>query len=149
MCWLMVGIIGFILIVALPLSNSTGRLIGFYLTLSVSCPFVALLSLISSNIAGYTKKTSVAALYLIAYCVGNIIGNSPHLPAPSPTSRQTLVIQPTQQPSISPTHKSPPSTDNEIPSEKKAPKHSAPKTNHTTDPRKSPSWPATPSAKPT
>jgi hypothetical protein len=74
MCWLMVGIIGFILIVALPLSNSTGRLVGFYLTLSVSCPFVALLSLISSNVAGYTKKTSVAALYLIAYCVGNIIG---------------------------------------------------------------------------
>lgn len=37
-------------------------------------PFVALLSLISSNIAGYTKKTTVAAMYLIAYCVGNIIG---------------------------------------------------------------------------
>lgn len=68
------GILGFILIVALPLSAPLGRLIGFYLTLSVACPFVVLLSLISSNIAGYTKKTTVAALYLIAYCVGNIIG---------------------------------------------------------------------------
>ena len=76
MAGLSVGILGFILIVALPLDIKTGRLIGFYLTLAVPCPFVALLSLISSNIAGYTKKTTVAALYLIAYCVGNIIGES-------------------------------------------------------------------------
>jgi hypothetical protein len=74
MAGLSVGILGFILIVALPLDMRLGRLIGFYLTLAVPCPFVALLSLISSNIAGYTKKTTVAALYLIAYCVGNIIG---------------------------------------------------------------------------
>ena len=32
------------------------------------------LTMVSSNVAGYTKKTTVAALYLIAYCVGNIIG---------------------------------------------------------------------------
>jgi ACS family allantoate permease-like MFS transporter len=30
--------------------------------------------LISSNVAGYTKKTTVAAMFLIGYCVGNIIG---------------------------------------------------------------------------
>lgn len=71
-----VGILGFVLIVALPLDMKLGRLIGFYLTLAVPCPFVALLSLISSNIAGYTKKTTVAACYLVAYCVGNIIGES-------------------------------------------------------------------------
>lgn len=51
-----------------------GRLIGYYLTQASPTPFVALLSLISTNIAGWTKKTSVAAMYLIAYCVGNIIG---------------------------------------------------------------------------
>lgn len=84
------GILGFILIVALPLSASLGRLIGFYLTLSVTCPFVVLLSLISSNIAGYTKKTTVAALYLIAYCVGNIIGtlNPLSMQATIPSSRR-------------------------------------------------------------
>lgn len=74
MAALSLGILGFILIIALPREMKVGRLIGFYLTLSVACPFVALLSLISSNIAGYTKKTTVAALYLVAYCVGNIIG---------------------------------------------------------------------------
>lgn len=68
------GMVGMILIIALPLSNRVGRLIGYYMSQASACPFVALLSLISSNVAGYTKKTTVAALYLIAYCVGNIIG---------------------------------------------------------------------------
>lgn len=71
------SIVGMILIVALPLHNNVGRLIGYYLTQASPCPFVALLSLISSNVAGYTKKTTVAALYLIGYCAGNIIGMHP------------------------------------------------------------------------
>lgn len=74
---LLASILGMALIVGLPLSNNVGRLIGYYLTLTSANPFVALLSLISSNVAGYTKKTTVAALYLIAYCVGNIIGMRP------------------------------------------------------------------------
>lgn len=68
--------VGIILIVALPLHNNTGRLVGYYLTQAFPTSFVALLSLISSNVAGYTKKTTVAAVYLIGYCVGNIIGKS-------------------------------------------------------------------------
>ena len=71
------SMLGMILIVALPLSNSKGRLAGYYLTQSSPTGFVALLSLISTNVAGYTKKTTVAALYLICYCAGNIIGTVP------------------------------------------------------------------------
>jgi len=71
---LVASIVGMLLIVALPLENHVGRLIGYYLTQASPTPFVALLSLISSNVAGYTKKTTVAALYLIGYCAGNIIG---------------------------------------------------------------------------
>lgn len=62
------------MIVCLPLSNSGGRLAGYYLYQSSSTGFVALLGLISTNVAGWTKKTTAAAMYLIAYCVGNIIG---------------------------------------------------------------------------
>lgn len=65
---------GSILLVALGDGAKVGKLIGFYLTLAAPSGFVIILSLISSNIAGYTKKTTVAALYLIAYCVGNIVG---------------------------------------------------------------------------
>ncbi|KAI4170896.1 MAG: hypothetical protein LQ343_004660 [Gyalolechia ehrenbergii] len=71
---LILSILGMLLIVALPLSNHVGRLIGYYLTQASPTVFVALLSLIASNVAGYTKKTTVAAIYLIAYCAGNIIG---------------------------------------------------------------------------
>ena len=74
MTGLVAATLGMILIVALPLSNKHGRLAGYYLTQASPTPFVALLSLISTNVAGYTKKTTVAALYLIGYCVGNIIG---------------------------------------------------------------------------
>ena len=72
---LVVALLGMILIVALPLDNNSGRLAGYYLTQASPCPFVALLSLISTNVAGYTKKTTVAAIYLICYCIGNIIGS--------------------------------------------------------------------------
>ncbi|CAK7232898.1 Allantoate permease [Sporothrix curviconia] len=70
------GFIGMLLITVLNNSSGQriGRLIGYYLIQAAPTPFVALLSLIATNIAGWTKKTSVAAMYLIAYCVGNIIG---------------------------------------------------------------------------
>lgn len=75
---LVVAILGMVLIVALPLENNSGRLAGYYLTQASPTPFVALLSLIATNVAGYTKKTTVAAIYLICYCVGNIIGQFPY-----------------------------------------------------------------------
>lgn len=81
---LWISIIGMLLIVCLPLSNSGGRLAGYYLTQASPTPFVAFLSLIASNVAGYTKKTTVAALYLIGYCVGNIIGPQTFRPSDAP-----------------------------------------------------------------
>lgn len=87
---LIVAMLGMILIVALPLSNNLGRLIGYYLTQASPTPFVALLSLIASNVAGYTKKTTVAAIYLIAYCTGNIIGTyNPQSPTQRSPYQQT------------------------------------------------------------
>ncbi|KAK8048777.1 hypothetical protein PG994_010507, partial [Apiospora phragmitis] len=71
---MIIAILGMLLIACLPASNSPGRLVGYYLTQASPTPFVALLSLISTNVAGWTKKTTVAAMYLIGYCVGNIIG---------------------------------------------------------------------------
>ncbi|KAJ5233001.1 hypothetical protein N7468_005957 [Penicillium chermesinum] len=78
------ALVGMILIVALPESNNTGRLIGYYMSQASPTAFVALLAMISSNVAGYTKKTTVAALYLIGYCVGNIIGPQTFRPKDAP-----------------------------------------------------------------
>lgn len=83
---LALAVLGMLLIIALPLSEKNGRLAGYYLTSSAATTFAALLSLIATNVAGYTKKTTVAAIYLISYCAGNIIGTkkslepSPHYP---------------------------------------------------------------------
>ncbi|KAL8827098.1 MAG: hypothetical protein Q9191_003397 [Dirinaria sp. TL-2023a] len=71
---LWIAMIGMVLIVALPLSNKGGRLAGYYMISMTTVAFASILSLISSNVAGHTKKTTVAALFLIAYCAGNIIG---------------------------------------------------------------------------
>ncbi|KAI9805254.1 MAG: hypothetical protein M1833_005707 [Piccolia ochrophora] len=84
MSGLVLSILGMVLIVALPLGNAKGRLAGYYLTQASPTPFVALLSLIATNVAGYTKKTTVAALYLIAYCAGNIIGPQTFRPKDAP-----------------------------------------------------------------
>lgn len=32
------------------------------------------LSMVSSNVAGFTKKATVSAMMFIAYCTGNIVG---------------------------------------------------------------------------
>lgn len=82
--WLWITLIGMVLVVALPLDNNKGRLVSYYFTGASATPFVALLSLISSNVAGYTKKTTVAAMFLIAYCVGNIIGPQTFQPKDAP-----------------------------------------------------------------
>ncbi|ETN45003.1 uncharacterized protein HMPREF1541_09879 [Cyphellophora europaea CBS 101466] len=79
-----IAILGVVLLIALPDSAGAGKLVGYYMTLACTTPFVALLSLISSNIAGYTKKTTVAALFLIFYCVGNIIGPQTFRPKDAP-----------------------------------------------------------------
>lgn len=79
--------LGMVLIVALPTQFSAGRLVGYYLTQATPTPFIALLSLISTNFAGYTKKTTVAAMYLIAYCAGNIIGPQLFRPQDAPQYR--------------------------------------------------------------
>lgn len=71
---LLLAILGMLLITCLDNDHGVGRLVGYYLTQASPTPFVAILSLISTNVAGWTKKTTVAAMYLIGYCVGNIIG---------------------------------------------------------------------------
>ncbi|OQO04048.1 hypothetical protein B0A48_10691 [Cryoendolithus antarcticus] len=81
---LVIAILGMALIVGLPLKSNSGRLAGYYLTQASPTPFVAFLSLIASNVAGYTKKTTVAALYLIGYCIGNIIGPQVFRPKDAP-----------------------------------------------------------------
>ncbi|RKU48354.1 hypothetical protein DL546_008829 [Coniochaeta pulveracea] len=89
---LLIAMLGMLLIVCLDHSHDVGRLIGYYLTQSSPTPFVALLSLISTNVAGWTKKTTVAAMYLIGYCVGNIVGPQVFRAKDAPDYRNAQIV---------------------------------------------------------
>jgi len=80
------ALIGMILVIALPITHDSniGRLVGFYMTQAIPATGATVLSLVSSNVAGYTKKSTVAAFYLVGYCVGNIIGPYTFTPEAAP-----------------------------------------------------------------
>ena len=69
-----ISTVGAALVLTLPMAQKAARLAAFYLTLSFAVCMFATMSLITSNIAGRTKKTVVQAVFLIAFCVGNLIG---------------------------------------------------------------------------
>lgn len=55
-----IATLGAILIVALPLRLRVGRLVGYYLTSTLPAGEAAMISLISSNVAGYTLLPNIA-----------------------------------------------------------------------------------------
>ncbi|KIW79392.1 hypothetical protein Z517_06004 [Fonsecaea pedrosoi CBS 271.37] len=58
-----------------PTAYRYGQLVVYYVILGNSpSPLILIFSIVSTNVAGYTKKTTVNALVLIAYCVGFLIG---------------------------------------------------------------------------
>ena len=57
-----------------PQSNHVGRLICYYLTGSYNASFVIILSLLTANIAGHTKKVVTNAFIFLGVCAGNIAG---------------------------------------------------------------------------
>ncbi|KAJ5280685.1 hypothetical protein N7478_006057 [Penicillium angulare] len=57
-----------------PQSNQVGRLICYYLTGSYNASFVIILSILTGNIAGHTKKVITNAMIFLGVCAGNIAG---------------------------------------------------------------------------
>ncbi|CAI7630865.1 unnamed protein product [Penicillium pancosmium] len=76
--WMMlsfaVALVGAALVRELPENDKWGRYAGTCLMGANSASFPLLMSMVSGNIGGFTKKTTVNALSFIAYCAGNIIG---------------------------------------------------------------------------
>ena len=69
-----VCIIGAGLLVGLPSKNKWGRLVAIWLCYFQGLGFSMSLTMVSSNVAGYTKKQLTGAVLFTGYCVGNIIG---------------------------------------------------------------------------
>lgn len=54
-----------------PTAHTIGQMIGYYITIGNSATATILvLSSVSSNAAGHTKKTTVNAIALVGYCIG-------------------------------------------------------------------------------
>ena len=58
-------------------AKQIGLLISYYITLSFWSAQTLSLSMISRNIAGQTKKSTVVATNFVAWAVGNAIGTNP------------------------------------------------------------------------
>ncbi|RMJ28833.1 Allantoate [Aspergillus sp. HF37] len=69
-----VSLIGMILVWKLDPSNDAGRMVGLVLSIAFAVNLPISLSLITSNVAGFSKKSVVSATLFVAYCVGNIAG---------------------------------------------------------------------------
>ncbi len=84
------SLIGMIMVWKLNESEKVARLTGLALGIVFAVNIPLSLSLISSNVAGFTKRSVTGALMFVAYCVGNIVGpqfyfasEAPHYPVSS------------------------------------------------------------------
>ncbi|KAJ5279977.1 MFS general substrate transporter [Penicillium angulare] len=55
-------------------NHKAGLLVCYWLTSTYTASFAMIMSLITANVGGSTKRTTVNALFFVSYCVGNIIG---------------------------------------------------------------------------
>ena len=70
-------LVGCIFLAAVPRHHTWIRIVGSWLLLTAPAATAIMLSLIASNVAGFSKKVTTTALTFIFYCVGNIV--SPQL----------------------------------------------------------------------
>ncbi|RFU27511.1 hypothetical protein B7463_g8822, partial [Scytalidium lignicola] len=80
-----VSLIGYLLIYKLGPDAQAGKMAGLCLGTAFATNIPLSLSLISSNVAGFTKKSVVSAALFAAYCVGNIAGPQFFLASQEPT----------------------------------------------------------------
>ncbi|CEJ80412.1 hypothetical protein VHEMI00594 [[Torrubiella] hemipterigena] len=87
-----VAIVGVVLVRQLPPENKWGRYSGFVILISFTANMPLILSIISGNFGGFTKKVTMNALYFVSYCVGNIIGPQTFLPKEAPGYKTGFLI---------------------------------------------------------
>ncbi|KAH7021166.1 major facilitator superfamily domain-containing protein [Microdochium trichocladiopsis] len=86
-----VCILGAGLLVGLPLTNKWGRLVALWLCYFQGLGFSMSLTMVSSNVAGSTKKQLTSALLFTGYCVGNIIGPQTFIDSEKPYYKSAYV----------------------------------------------------------
>lgn len=70
----LLALAGILMVKLLPQHEKLSRLAGFWLVTASAPAFPLMLSLAASNVAGFTKKSTVMAMIFLAYCAGNLAG---------------------------------------------------------------------------
>jgi len=94
-CLLCIAMLGWALVGYLPPDQTRGKLAGVFIFGAYAAAFPLSLSMIASDVAGYTKKTVVSAILFLAYCAGNIGGPQLFLAREAPfyrTGCKTYII---------------------------------------------------------
>lgn len=78
-------------LVGLSNDQKWGRLVALWLCSCQSVGFAISLTMISSNIAGYTKKQLTGAALFVGYCVGNVIGPQTFIESEAPLYQSAYV----------------------------------------------------------
>lgn len=70
----LVSLVGMLLVWKLNPNDVAGRVAGLALSVAYVTNIPISLSIITSNVAGFTKKSVTSAMLFVGYCVGNIVG---------------------------------------------------------------------------
>jgi uncharacterized membrane protein (Fun14 family) len=69
-----VSVIGTVMIYTLDDAHKVAKMVGLCLVAAFAVNIPLVLSIVSSNVAGVTKRSTVSVAVFAAYCVGNIVG---------------------------------------------------------------------------
>jgi ACS family allantoate permease-like MFS transporter len=89
---LCISLLGWCLVGFLPQNQIGGKLFGAFIFGAYAAAFPLSLSMIASDIAGYTKKTVVSGILFLAYCAGNIAGPQAFLATEAPFYRTGCTV---------------------------------------------------------
>ena len=64
---------------------------GIYISVGYAVNIPLCMSLVTSNVAGFSKRSVVSAMIFIAYCVGNIVGPQFYSRSQAPTYEVSLL----------------------------------------------------------
>lgn len=87
-----VSVVGLLLIWKLNPAEQVGRMVGLSLAVVYAINLPISLSIVTSNVAGFSKKSVTSALLFIAYCVGNIVGPQFFLASEEPSYPVSMSI---------------------------------------------------------
>lgn len=93
-CGCLLSLVGMLLIYKLNHADAYGRLGGTYLAAVFASNTPMSLSLIASNVGGFTKRSTVNAMLFVAYSTGNIVGPQLYLSLQAPVYTVRMISSP-------------------------------------------------------